>query len=332
MESAKLSRELQQQRKLWVLLFDELTFADLGCHSAGYGISQDFQSQCVTFEQYYIQNLQKTRNAAHVLREVLQLLRSQPALCNPLVIHFDAANGKDLEELRGAITELDVVSSDLTEIARAAEAQACQLCFCLLPAAQFLQTEVFEQLIRIIRSASAGSESLRTEIIVTALRGRGAISESTTGPDESLMHIPLLFAGDHRSTDAVQEICGSSDLPATIFDLLYQSGTEPAPASDGKDVLFNSAPVSLLQVMRAEDETVPRRLRIEGDDWTALRTRDCLVWNHHQQSAEMDSAESWQLFLKPEDRWNQNDVSRAYAVLLSEVLAGGEYGEQSADL
>ncbi len=326
-ESTSLSGELNQQRQLWVLLFDELTFTDLGLPSVGRGISQEFQSRSVSFEQYYVQNLQASLHVTQALQAVLQPLNSLPAAVPSVVIQFDAVSGEDLAELRGVTALIHADSTAPADLRSAPEVQECQLCICLLPAARFLETELFEQLIRTIEAGSYGSDSVPPEILVTALRGRRSLPDTSAGPDESLMHVPLLYTGDRRNTDAVQGICGSEDLPLTIVDLLQINGTADEAAAADDSTAFSTDPLSLLQVMRAAEVTESRRLTIRGDHWTAYRTSDCLVWSPCTRHAALDTMDAAQLFLKPEDRWNRNDVSRAYAVMLEAVLSAGKRAE-----
>jgi hypothetical protein len=71
-------------------------------------------------------------------------------------------------------------------------------------------------------------------------------------------------------------------------------------------------------------------LPIQGDDWQAWRTQTCLVWQPTQTEQDRVTTAP-HLYLKPEDRWNRNDLSGTYAVTLDEIVRAAAHTEERVD-
>ncbi len=173
-------------------------------------------------------------------------------------------------------------------------------------------------------------------LIVTGLRG---IAKPLSAPlecalDENEIHLPLWIDHGAQHPGRIQSLAGSLDLLPTIADSLgIIVALDDANASDvGK-------PMSLLCHSRRQigaitlDSTVPsaspdttddRILTIVGDNWIALRAQQYLLVRKSATAGNDDASEPEpvrQMFLKPDDAWNVNDMIVPYEAIADEMEA-----------
>ena len=127
-----------------------------------------------------------------------------------------------------------------------------------------------------------------------------------TGLSDDLIHTPLFI----RLPDSIggtrrQALAQTHDLVPTLREWFGL----PATAANGG---------SLLPVVRNDSEILRERIIVHGDDDAAgIRTADYYLVT---ESAVSENA-SRMLFLKPEDRWEMNDVVSQYPVQADELAA-----------
>lgn len=196
---------------------------------------------------------------------------------------------------------------------------------------------VQEQVLRTI-------QSLRQELcadkppmlIVTGLRG---IAKPLSAPlecslDENEIHLPLWIDHGAQHPGRIQSLAGSQDLLPTIADAL--GAVLPLESEGASDV---GKPMSLLRHSKrlagstAADSTSSasspepmndRILTIVGDNWTALRAQQYLLVRRTANAGEDETGEPElvrQMFLKPDDAWNVNDMIVPYEAVADEMEA-----------
>jgi hypothetical protein len=160
------------------------------------------------------------------------------------------------------------------------------------------------------------------------------------GLSEESVHVPLWIRPNAGHACRVQALAGSFDLLPTITTFLGSTqATEEVSPPDVPQIsdvsvrevastLLSSDPRSLAFLCGAPQVCSDRVLPLRGDNWTAARTeRFMLVISddtktiNSQTESDGDSSEepSRRLYVKPDDRFNVNDVSRTYATVVEEL-------------
>lgn len=160
-----------------------------------------------------------------------------------------------------------------------------------------------------------------------------------SGIAENRMHVPLWIQPHAGHACRVQALAGSFDLLPTIETFLGSAGAsdEASPpdvaqiADSSERVVaaqqLSSAPQILAFLCGAPQVCPDRLLQLQGDGWKGARTEEfLLVISEHSESEVRktesdDSQEPFRrLFVKPEDRYNVNDVSGTYATTADKLL------------
>jgi arylsulfatase A-like enzyme len=148
-------------------------------------------------------------------------------------------------------------------------------------------------LVEFLRTSPAGKETL---LAITSARGFPLGEHGRVGPcDEALYselaHVPLMlrFPDLHGATARSQALVEPSDLWATLLDWWGIAQRPPSPTG-----------ASLLPIINGQHESPRDRLCIVGQDaQRAIRTP---AWH-------LRSALEGELFAKPDDRWDVNNVA-----------------------
>ena len=204
-------------------------------------------------------------------------------------------------------------------------------------AATTILNSVYDQL-----AACSSTEQKCPILIVTFRRGNNlAVCEPLKcGISENSMNVPLWIRPSLGHTCRVQTLTGSFDLLPTIATFLRsaEATDEVSPPdvpqiSDVSDREVASAPLSsepqsLAFLCGAPQVCSNRVLRLQGDTWTAARTEgfmlvvpDATEPASSKTESDGDSSEepSRRLYVKPDDRFNVNDVSRTYATVVEDL-------------
>ncbi len=166
-----------------------------------------------------------------------------------------------------------------------------------------------------------------TLVIFTSPRGYPLGEHLRVGPcDEALygelLHVPLLV----RMPDAQSRTCRNqalvqpADIYATLVDWLLAESDMQLPAA-----------ASLLPLVRLERETHRDRTCCLAAAQRAIRTP---AWFLRRAMSEVDSAPQVELFAKPDDRWEVNDVAQRcadVAAILPGVLDDFERSAANGD-
>lgn len=164
-------------------------------------------------------------------------------------------------------------------------------------------------------------------LLVTALRGTPCPAPPSLqfGIDEGLVRVPAWYRNPTMGAGRVQTICGSYDLLPSILGWIKTVGSDAAAASalaaeQPSDVCFRGTLPLFTELPGAEDSE--RMLRLQGDGWTALRTQQYLLVTHDNSGHDAYAPEDplRQLYLKPDDYWNVNDVIVSYGEIASLML------------
>ena len=160
-----------------------------------------------------------------------------------------------------------------------------------------------------------------------------------SGIAENRIHVPLWIQPHVGHACRVQALAGSFDLLPTIEKFLgsARASDEASPpdvaqiADSSERVVASgqqlaSSPGSLAFLCGAPQVCPDRLLKLHGDGWKGARTEQFLLvisdWGQSQtEKTESDDSEelSRRLFVKPEDRYNVNDVSGTYATAADEL-------------
>ena len=161
-----------------------------------------------------------------------------------------------------------------------------------------------------------------------------------SGLAENRLHVPLWIRPNAGHSCRVQALAGSFDLLPTITKFL--GSTDAADEASPPDVaqiadlserivvtqLLSSEPLSLAFLCGAPQVCPDRLLKLRGDGWQAARTEEFLLVVPESSASDAgktesdgDSSEepSRRLYVKPEDRFNVNDVSKTYATAADEL-------------
>jgi len=248
----------------------------------------------------------------------------------PLIVHADGHTGATAEQLRSALdcdlVWMDVVTGDSEHLG-----------------------ESVNRVLAWLSSACVGTDSPDDHpvTLITALRGNDwpVNAPLKSGISEPSIHVPLWI--DCRKIDSgliegcrLQALSGSFDLLPTILELI--TGESPATATMTGAVAdshsLTTGPISLWPAFSQFLNMPDRILPIQGDHWSAWRTQNfLLVQPAAPESADTESAstaggdegESWnqnqefpaQLYLKPDDYWNVNNVIVSYEAVAEQILA-----------
>lgn len=164
-------------------------------------------------------------------------------------------------------------------------------------------------------------------LFVTALRGTPCPAPPSLefGIDEGLVRVPAWYQNPEMGAGRVQTICGSYDLLPSILGWIKTVSADPsatsAPAAEQpSEVCFRGTLQLFTELPGAEDSE--RMLRLQGDGWTALRTQQYLLVTHNNTGHDAYAPEEprRQLYLKPDDYWNVNDVLVSYGEIASLML------------
>ena len=141
-------------------------------------------------------------------------------------------------------------------------------------------------------------------IVVTAATGLALEELALGGPGigEESVHLPLIvrFADRRRAGERITALTQPSDLVATLRSLLEL----PASSTAGHD---------LMPLVRGEIESLrPSALSVHGES-AALRTPEWALL----RAAESAS----RLFVKPDDRWEVNDVAQHHPEVVEALEA-----------
>lgn len=180
-------------------------------------------------------------------------------------------------------------------------------------------------LVEFLDSAQAGKETL---LVATSARGMPLGEHRRIGPcDEALyselVQVPLLvrFPDQSHAACRSQGLVEPADLWATILD--WHGVPLPNHRLGAK---------SLLPLMREEVDSVRDRLYVAGPGQRAIRTpawylRETILSESSQiEAVDPNARGDAELFVKPDDRWEVNEVS-ARADTVAELLrdAMGNY-------
>jgi hypothetical protein len=319
---------------------------------------EDLDLHCAFFEQYLLQDARSSATVSSVLGgegavpEFLRLLRerglsincihlatsheahpqrsgffSEAAQIDPvqMIVSSDGHTDSTSEQLKSALSGdlvwIDVVTSDPEHSA--------------------------ESVNRVL--AWLSSERERTGppddcpiTLITVLRGNDwpVKAPLKSGISEPSIQVPLWIdcgGMDPGVTQGcrLQALAGSFDLLPTILELM--TGESPAAVTKTGAVAashpLTTGPISLWPAF-SQFLTMPDRiLPMQGDHWSAWRTQNfLLVLPAAQESTSTASAaadESWdqsaevraQLYLKPDDYWNVNNVIVSYEAVAEQILA-----------
>lgn len=172
-----------------------------------------------------------------------------------------------------------------------------------------------EQLGRFLQQLLAGQDSERTLVVITSDVGRSVISSTASAGQldlaESQIHVPLLVRYPElelvgRTSALVQSI----DLVPTVLDAV---GVSVPESIDGRSLL----PICRLE--RRDLRDVARltspcgRQAIRTANWFLLQTQGAPV------NTETAGTAGTRLFVKPDDRWERNDVAKQYPEVLADL-------------
>lgn len=165
-------------------------------------------------------------------------------------------------------------------------------------------------------------------LLVTALRGTPCPAPPSLefGIDEGLVRVPAWYRNPTMGAGRVQTICGSFDLLPSILGWIKTVSADPsatsaaAAAEQPSERCFRGTLQLFTKLPGAEDSE--RMLRLQGDGWTALRTQQYLLVTHNNTGHDAYAPEEprRQLYLKPDDYWNVNDVLVSYDEIASLML------------
>jgi hypothetical protein len=198
----------------------------------------------------------------------------------------------------------------------------------------------------------AGNPDDRPVTLITVLRGNDwpVRAPLKSGISEPSIQVPLwIDCGSNDSSVAqarrLQALAGSFDLLPTILELI--TGESPAAVTKTGAVAashpLSTGPISLWPAF-SQFLTMPDRiLPLQGDHWSAWRTQNFLLVQPTAQepaapvigasvsvsTESADEDESWdghadvpaQLYLKPDDYWNVNNVIVSYEAVAEQILA-----------
>ena len=162
-----------------------------------------------------------------------------------------------------------------------------------------------------------------------------------SGMAENRVHVPLWIHPHAGHACRVQALVGSFDLLSTIETFLGSaSASDEASPPDVAQIAdsservvtaeqqLSSGPRSLAFLCGAPQVCPDRLLKLHGDEWEGARTEEFLLVIPDRSPSNMDKTESdgddseepsRRLYVKPEDRYNVNDVSGTYATAADEL-------------
>jgi hypothetical protein len=162
------------------------------------------------------------------------------------------------------------------------------------------------------------------------------------GISEESIHVPLWIRPNSGHACRVQTLAGSFDLMPSIATFLGSAEAtdevrppdvaQIADLSDREVVatILTSEPQSLAFLCGAPQACADRVLKLQGDGWKAARSTEFLLVISDTSASKAGITESdgdnseelsRRLYVKPEDRFNVNDVSGTYADVTEELTA-----------
>jgi arylsulfatase A-like enzyme len=162
-----------------------------------------------------------------------------------------------------------------------------------------------------------------TLVIFTSPRGYPLGEHRRVGPCDDalygeLLHVPLLV----RMPDGTSRTCRShalvqpADIYATLVDWLLGESDMRLPVAE-----------SLLPLVRLERDSHRDRACCLGDAQRAIRTP---AWFLREAKSDVGAAPQIELFAKPDDRWEVNDVAQRCADVAATLPGALDDFEQSA--
>ena len=187
-----------------------------------------------------------------------------------------------------------------------------------------------------------GPEQKCPVLVVTFRSGEDFVVKEPlkSGVSENRMHVPLWIRPNLGHACRVQALAGSLDLVPTIATFLGSSeATDEARPPDVAQIadlsdlevasqVLSSEPRSLAFLCGAPQVCSDRILIIQGAGWKAARTKEFLLVisdtsesNPRKSESDGDSPEepSRRLYVKPDDKFNVNNVSSTYAAVADEL-------------
>jgi len=195
---------------------------------------------------------------------------------------------------------------------------------------------------RIVSAVQALAASLfpdagETAMLVTAFRGVPcpAPSQLEYGLDEGLVQVPAWYRHSGVAAGRFQTVCGSFDLLPSILAMFEGGRIEAVPAEQWvaeKEQRGFRGTRQLFAGELLDIENSDRMLPLTGDGWTGLRTQQYLLVERAPVDKEGCDAEEplLQLYLKPDDYWNVNNVIVSHGEIARLMLEASEQGRKPA--
>lgn len=192
--------------------------------------------------------------------------------------------------------------------------------------------------------SNAKQEQKCPVLLATFRRGEDLIVSEPlkVGVAENPMHVPFWIRPNVGHACRVQALAGSFDLLPTIATFLGSTNAsvevrppDVAQIADLSDRVIiatslSSDPHCLASLCGAPQVCPDRLLKLRGDDWIAARTEEFLLvisdsresdGNKTESDGDSPEEPSRRLYVKPDDRFNMNDVSRTYATVTEELAS-----------
>ena len=180
-------------------------------------------------------------------------------------------------------------------------------------------------------------------LMVTFRRGdeRDVREPLKSGTADNRMHVPLWIHPHAGHACRVQTLAGSFDLLPTIETFLgsADASDEASPPDVDQIADLSERVVASAQQLSPDARSLAflcgapqvcpdRLLKLHGDGWKGARTEEFLLLISERRQSDTDKTESdgdgseepsRRLFVKPDDRYNVNDLSGTYATAADEL-------------
>jgi len=343
--------------RFWMLLFDRLKMPSaepLDSQSPAVATAMErLEVQSAFFEQFLIQNVgttadlsdyfggvgrcdafrQRLSESGRVLRQV----NVAADVDSPLVkecqsrLQFPGLSSKDTGTL--TVSSFESPSAEDLQLICGADVLVISV---VQPERD---SEFVERILTAVQALAATlfPEESEPALLVTAFRGVHCPAPSPLeyGLDEGLLQVPAWYRHSKLAPGRFQTVCGSFDLLPSILGILKKGSEEVVetehlsaegvePGFSGTRQLFTA---ELLDIVNSD-----RMLRLKGDGWTGLRTQQYLLVVKAPSEKEGFAAEELllQLYLKPDDYWNVNNVIVSYGEIARLMLEASENAEDGA--
>ena len=348
---------MEGRRRFWMLLFDRLKMPSAEVRDSqipAVATAMDrLEVQSAVFEQFLIQNVgmaadlkdyfggisrceafrQRLSARGRVLRQVHVAAEGDRLLategCSRL--QFPGLSSADTGTL--TVSSFESPSAEDLQLICGADVLVISV---VLPDRD---SECVERVLSAVQALAATSfpEEGEPALLVTAFRGVHCPAPSPLeyGLDEGLVRVPAWYRDSKMAAGRFQTVCGSFDVLPSILGILERGSGEAVPAErppaedtepgfSGTRQIFDS---ELLDIINSD-----RMLRLTGDGWTGLRTQQYLLVVKAVGENEAFAAEEplLQLYLKPDDYWNVNNVIVSYGEIARLMLEAGEKTESAA--